>query len=325
MIELMQRDYWRRLWVVQEIFLAREAVIACGPYRAGLLELRRVYSSILGLKRQFEGEVFDESYFLNLTNTARGSLKELIIKHANAKCQDPRDRIYALRSLALDITDVDLMPDYSKLSTDLYWDVLQTCTGDVSDRGAFQFRFIQILGLTLNTIYQDFQARTSSNGSADFLARKCGSLSGSESTFVSSELYERQIDVHRGRPLGSGSMMQFSTDSGGRWITLAVVEQGDQLVPFGPFPPGNRLAAVINRHAGNEHGIASFAILEQATRDFEKGRRHLKVLERMHDICPHFEMQQYSDALEFTAFPKPWVIFPSIIMAMLLLEDAAHK
>ena len=38
-VSLFERDYWRRLWIVQEVFNARDITVYCGKYETSLVRV----------------------------------------------------------------------------------------------------------------------------------------------------------------------------------------------------------------------------------------------------------------------------------------------
>src|ERR1700733_14748318 len=64
---------------------------------------------------------------VNKLKTAYSCTFELLRDHGTSQCSNPRDKIYALRALASDVSINRLRPDYSIDVHDLYWEVLQVC------------------------------------------------------------------------------------------------------------------------------------------------------------------------------------------------------
>ena len=116
-----KRPYWGRLWVIQEVACASEVIVGCGGLSISLTSFRNM-STILN--RVLMSLPFDDSMqqHMRLANTimmtgpsrlaptafARGlteawkpvPLLELLSRHQNAECTDPRDRFFALLGLS---------------------------------------------------------------------------------------------------------------------------------------------------------------------------------------------------------------------------------
>ncbi|KAH8665064.1 heterokaryon incompatibility protein-domain-containing protein [Tricladium varicosporioides] len=145
---LMARDWWSRIWVIQELALAQEADFGCGnavvpayEFCAGL-NLFGIYRAIIiwqaatkGVKygsgpseeladidlrpfRMIEGYRCPEKkplYDLVRKTSTSASLLE-----GNIEATDPRDKIFALWGLASDAEEQEFQPDYDKSCTDVY-------------------------------------------------------------------------------------------------------------------------------------------------------------------------------------------------------------
>ncbi|KAK0640698.1 heterokaryon incompatibility protein-domain-containing protein [Cercophora newfieldiana] len=135
--ELMGRPWFRRTWVMQEVGMAREAVVLYGMEEFGYRELMglvgwsgtrtelikygivtwRIHREWLDWER-WEGR--EEKTFFDL------------LDHASLlSCHDPRDRVYAFLGHPLaqraDGKGPILMPDYTKDVNELYWEVARVC------------------------------------------------------------------------------------------------------------------------------------------------------------------------------------------------------
>lgn len=128
---LLHRPYWDRLWVVQEFVLARDIVLACGPYAITLAAIRRLMP-IVTLPRGFypypythlQHIIARPEPILNLFDARHDRVKgtvflnpgfyflALLRDFSMRKCEDPRDRVYGL--LALCNEKVGIVVDYSK-------------------------------------------------------------------------------------------------------------------------------------------------------------------------------------------------------------------
>ncbi|KAH7175311.1 heterokaryon incompatibility protein-domain-containing protein [Dactylonectria macrodidyma] len=115
--DLFSRDYWDRLWIVQEVCNSQRADVYCGPSKLSLHEFT-LASRILQHHEDHLGTVFS---LLDLTKKRKG-VADILCHHGPAtfvaghenlgldlwhalsltcwhKCQDPRDKIYGILGL----------------------------------------------------------------------------------------------------------------------------------------------------------------------------------------------------------------------------------
>ena len=127
--DLLSRPWFERLWIWQEVRLAREAYLFCGNEGVPWESLRRaaVYlqraSKPVGFGHLVErcynigdypGNVADDFHNLELVlNAAR-----------SASCSDPRDKIFAVLSLAYKNDTRGLDPDYSRPAEAVFQDLV---------------------------------------------------------------------------------------------------------------------------------------------------------------------------------------------------------
>jgi hypothetical protein len=128
--EFTRNKWFFRLWVFQELILAKEAVFVCGSYTLDSQSVLACFTAIqesnyrlfVLMHGQPTADVIVQRYYnaiieLSMMRTQRAwngqSLCRLISFAAHRDAKDPRDKIYALRGLAADITSNDLSPDYT--------------------------------------------------------------------------------------------------------------------------------------------------------------------------------------------------------------------
>jgi hypothetical protein len=123
--DLMKRPWWKRMWVIQEIALAKRAFVLCGQ---DILVFEKL---AMGCDMAFHNDLHifygDEDGFLTYWNLkhqqnyrqkkTRGEplhLHELLVNNVSCSATDPRDIVFSLMGLATDIEDAeDLIPEYS--------------------------------------------------------------------------------------------------------------------------------------------------------------------------------------------------------------------
>jgi hypothetical protein len=133
---LLRRPYWSRLWIYQEVQLARNVVVRCGVKEiswqsfAGLYEAwYQIHRKKIMLEQAVTAGNWDliESCKLDklmLFFDLRRAVKELadpaffllLRRTADQDCTDPKDRMYAVMSLGKDKTQYP-RPDYRKSVT----------------------------------------------------------------------------------------------------------------------------------------------------------------------------------------------------------------
>ncbi|CAG8956330.1 hypothetical protein HYFRA_00003710 [Hymenoscyphus fraxineus] len=111
LVHLFRRQYWWRIWVIQEIALAKKATVYCGAESIPWEELDQV-CSLLQLEVDYLSDLFytRPSCVRTLThggprglqlsryspNTNAPPLLELLLSHKSKKSTDPRDKVFAL-------------------------------------------------------------------------------------------------------------------------------------------------------------------------------------------------------------------------------------
>jgi hypothetical protein len=123
---VLNRPYFQRTWVRQEVVLGSNAYIQCGNEKLLWLDLRDAIAC-LSWKKHGPGNT-------NLRLSAAVSLCQMSldmfyysnirILMRDTKCEDPRDRIFAILTL-LNKEDqkLNIKPDYSRTVEDVYTDV----------------------------------------------------------------------------------------------------------------------------------------------------------------------------------------------------------
>ena len=145
---IYQRSYWTRLWIIQELFLAQEAIIFCGSKSTTWSVFRRLprwnkgvfvpggftgVDMVLGSTpagrhaRDILDELDKKEQGKGLTNQ---SFYELVQKFGRAQCFDVRDRVYGLLGFASasDTKErgLEVVADYSATPVILFVNLLST-------------------------------------------------------------------------------------------------------------------------------------------------------------------------------------------------------
>jgi hypothetical protein len=133
--DLLKRPWWRRIWVIQEIALARRATIFCGrsafPWNMLVVAVQFARDHNMQIFHKTATERAKNNFQENLKwkaeyryKHARGMslpLTELLINNISCYATNPRDMIFALQGLATDTADApEIQPSYDQSVKDVY-------------------------------------------------------------------------------------------------------------------------------------------------------------------------------------------------------------
>lgn len=155
-----KRSYWRRMWVIQEIQLAKQLSIHCGAKRLSWSTFRRARECIINWREPFESE--KEVYGFMMTSLparmdelrAKGHTKQIPLvdwleNFKESMCTDPKDKVYAFVGLASDCQNNALAIDYSKSLSQICFDVLKLYfPGQLSAPGCLESHTANVLHLS---------------------------------------------------------------------------------------------------------------------------------------------------------------------------------
>jgi hypothetical protein len=123
LMTLCECEYWKRLWIIQEIEIATKVFIHCGAFRTLWMLFIRALETCFEFKSciplRLEGHRRDRY-------GQQSRLLNLIESHQYALCKDPRDKIFGLVGLAVDVDDDSTLVDYSKSAEEVYRDVIES-------------------------------------------------------------------------------------------------------------------------------------------------------------------------------------------------------
>lgn len=136
LIDLFQRAYWRRAWVIQEVQVARRITVLCGGDKiewVALLGVQRMLwdehaNSLIALAGS-TGRLSNLHYWIrgrgargldHLPREPKGDLFRTLLFHRLKESTDPRDKIYSL--LGLTSASGELEIDYKKDVRQVYID-----------------------------------------------------------------------------------------------------------------------------------------------------------------------------------------------------------
>ena len=153
MLRLLQRPYWTRLWIIQELVLPPKLTLICGeeftdmpetdsfdktvrklsvvpinrPQSVTLpifMKLRECFSRLRLVAELRSRHLHGESQASRIWNGTSGFIRARPLLEFH-KATDPRDHVYGL----LGLIDLDIVPDYSENTTvaDVYIEVARQC------------------------------------------------------------------------------------------------------------------------------------------------------------------------------------------------------
>jgi hypothetical protein len=130
LIDLMEREYWRRIWITQEIALSQDVLIMCGSHSIAWSSLELAFKKVskhtvpgnsvwtiktegfrhIAKLQQFRGDATADTpvHFFNALYRTRASL-----------ASDVRDKAFAILGLSYNGSAFVTVPDYSQSVSDL--------------------------------------------------------------------------------------------------------------------------------------------------------------------------------------------------------------
>ena len=132
---LFSRSWFFRLWVIQEVKLAQEAVVVCGhtslPWKALMISVFCLQTK--GTTRRLvvgnpQEQWLFQTYFALHNPQVKEHLTKLFHMASVLRCTDDRDRVYALPPLAgAPLADLNVVPDYTAPVMEVYRNFVLKC------------------------------------------------------------------------------------------------------------------------------------------------------------------------------------------------------
>lgn len=128
-VKLLERPWFQRKWIIQEIVKSRERLIICGTRQLPWVILSDLMLWLSVLNLTFFSNLIQPLPTIGMKNALTTSwpdklftLSELLSLTTTFFCSDDRDNIIALLGLASDVSDKDIvhLADYSLLPVELY-------------------------------------------------------------------------------------------------------------------------------------------------------------------------------------------------------------
>lgn len=134
--DMCNRDYWNKVWIVQEIGRARKIRI---HYGTGMIAWDTFIDSVKTKRNVADYVPLKLAKQLSQKFTDGHKLENLLRLHENALCKEPRDKVYGFAGLAIDCQD-RLPIDYEKSLFEVWKDAIIFKN---SDRNAYQSGILQ--------------------------------------------------------------------------------------------------------------------------------------------------------------------------------------
>ncbi|SMR58274.1 unnamed protein product [Zymoseptoria tritici ST99CH_1E4] len=137
LIELFERPWFRRVWVVQEIAVATKARLVCGPEEMNLLGLLNIVAwlsayHLFSISPELNAAMWNV-YLLfdarsNFSHSSYLTLFDRLQHTRDLLATDPRDKVFGMLGLLEPQTASQLMhPDYTKSVSAVYQDAVRQC------------------------------------------------------------------------------------------------------------------------------------------------------------------------------------------------------
>ncbi|RDW85334.1 hypothetical protein BP6252_02924 [Coleophoma cylindrospora] len=161
LLALCQRSYWRRVWITQEIHLARNYIIHCGrksisdtafDHAIAPTTIERSFGVIDVYRDQILVSAASNHMMPRRIHAYHNTLQMWIrlCIYSNLVCTEPRDIIYAMLGIASDCQNGELIPDYGKPLLEVYLEAIALCKQHKESVHGFALTLAGKLGLTDN-------------------------------------------------------------------------------------------------------------------------------------------------------------------------------
>ena len=108
--DIATRQYWTRVWIVQELLLARRIWVVVG----GRMLSGRLLADMVVESCGYYHSTFTEIMFDRRMQLLPQQLTQLVSRYCDSRCQDPRDRLYGMLGLLAPNVREDILVDYEK-------------------------------------------------------------------------------------------------------------------------------------------------------------------------------------------------------------------
>jgi hypothetical protein len=141
LFKFCEREYWHRMWILQEFQLPRHVRLYCGNLSVDCKALQHLH--IWEHWKQLKFRNYDSTSAYKVVHNrimlqapdhererrVRGRLFDMVMDFRSLRCADPRDKVYALLGLAVDCKENDFPIDYTKSLFSVFCDLLSRYKG----------------------------------------------------------------------------------------------------------------------------------------------------------------------------------------------------
>lgn len=116
---LLQRPYWRRIWIVQELALSRETTLVCGSCE---LSLAIFFSAMLRLKQntqEVSHTVSLQQFCQDVNEDKPVRLLDALFRTRTSLASDPKDKVFAFLGLTYNGSAHVPVPNYAQSDADV--------------------------------------------------------------------------------------------------------------------------------------------------------------------------------------------------------------
>ena len=130
-LSIFRRDWFKRIWVIQEVSVGRKVDVVCGPFIIDWEDLMAVLfaaavpGTIVDGWRKASYAIFEQRKDFDKSN--RSPLSLLLVRHQDCLATKAEDKIYALLGLASDVSRHQVTISYDLTINDIYQKVALSC------------------------------------------------------------------------------------------------------------------------------------------------------------------------------------------------------
>lgn len=121
MIEIVNLQFWCRLWIIQEVILGREITVLLGPMASRWAQVREHFYHYYEHRDHLCPAIVTRKVVPSLM-TNRFALHRALELFAGHECADPRDKVYGLMGIVDKMERIEV--DYGKSAAEVYWDAV---------------------------------------------------------------------------------------------------------------------------------------------------------------------------------------------------------
>ncbi|KAF2159177.1 hypothetical protein M409DRAFT_30316 [Zasmidium cellare ATCC 36951] len=176
------RPYWSRLWIVQELFAAKDKIeILCGSDKYDWAEVTKICGYGVPHQRREIWDMLGSSMFRVIASLHKLDLNQALSGFTDFDCSDPRDRLYGLLALIRWPAGCEpVKPDYKRSAYDLALQLVDHVKGDTIEPMLRAFR-LSLASPEVETLVTNRQLHAAS------LTKACVEKRYSKFAFITSD------------------------------------------------------------------------------------------------------------------------------------------